>query len=133
MIGREDCFAMFAELEACRRKHESFIAEHEYRLIVGSQNSLLKDLEFRSVRSTLVPYVELSIPDMSTLKMDDEEAELNGEFGIGGGYTKLDFVARVVVGPTTNMDLSIEAVKAFFRKRGLDVHVVPSSSPFRDW
>jgi hypothetical protein len=67
------------------------------------------------------------------LRMDYEEAELNGEFGIRGGYSKLDFVAKVVVGPTTNMDLSIEAVKAFFRKLNLDVRVVPSSSPFRDW
>ena len=68
---------------------------------------------------------------MSPLKMDNEEAELFGEFGIG--YSKLDFVAKVVVGPTTNMGLSVEAVKAFFRKRNLDVRVVPSSSPFRDW
>jgi len=130
-LTREDFFAMYTESEACRRKHESFIAEREYRLIVDRLYTSVKDLEFRAVRSTLVPYVELSIPEMSPLKMDNEEAELFGEFGIG--YSKLDFVAKVVVGPTTNMGLSVEAVKAFFRKRNLDVRVVPSSSPFRDW
>jgi hypothetical protein len=133
LLTREVLFAITAKSEACRRKHVSFSAEREYRLIVGPQKPLLQDLDFRPVRSTLVPYVELSIPNMSPLKMDDIETELNGEFGIGGGYKKLDFVAKVVVGPTSNMDLSVEAIEAFFRKRDLDVHVVPSSSPFRDW
>ncbi|MGO9338426.1 MAG: DUF2971 domain-containing protein [Terracidiphilus sp.] len=130
-LAREHIFGMFAESEACRRKHESFSAEREYRLIISGTPS--KFLEFRPVRSTLIPYVQLSIPDMSPLKMDDKEDELNGEFGIGGGYKKLDFVAKVFVGPTSNTDLSIDAVEAFFRKQNLDVRVVPSNCPFRDW
>jgi hypothetical protein len=133
LLTREDLFAMSAESEACRRKHVSFSAEHEYRLIVTRPYTSAKYLEFRPVRSTLIPYMELSIPDMSPLKMDDEEAELNGEFGIGGDYSKLDFVAKIIVGPTTNMELSIQAVEAFFRKLNLDVRVAPSNCPFRDW
>jgi hypothetical protein len=132
-ITREDLFAMFAESEACRRKHESFSAENEYRLMADHLYSITKYLQFRPVRSTLVPYVELSIPDTSLLKMDYEESELSGEFGTRGGYSSLDFVAKVVVGPTSNMSLSIKAVEAFFRKLNLCVHVVGSSSPFRDW
>lgn len=132
-LTREDLFGMFAESEACRRKHVSFAAEREYRLIVDHLYTSVEDLEFRSVRSALVPYVELSIPERSVLKMDNQEAELNGEFGIRGGYHKLDFVAKVVVGPTPNMDLTVEAVKAFFRKFGLAVRVVPSRIPFRAW
>lgn len=132
-LPREHLFTVYAESEACRRKHASFIAEGEYRLITDPLYTQLKDVEFRPVRSALVPYVELSIPDMSLLKMDYHEAELCGEFGMRGGYRKLDFVAKVVVGPTTNMELTIEAVRAFFRKLDLDVRVVPSSSPFRDW
>jgi hypothetical protein len=130
-LTREVLFALSAESEACRRKHESFFAEREYRLIVAPPYTSLKYLDFRPVRSTLVPYMELTMPEMSPLKMDYKEAELSGEFG--RGYSKLDFVAKVVVGPTTNKDLSIEAVQAFYRKLDLDVRVVPSSSPFRDW
>jgi Protein of unknown function (DUF2971) len=132
-ITREDLFAMLAESEACRRKHESFSAEREYRLIVDPLYSITKYLEFRPVRSTLVPYVELSIPAASPLKMDYVESELHGEFGTRAGYSSLDFVAKVIIGPTANMGLSIEAVEAFFRKLNLCVHVVGSSSPFRDW
>jgi hypothetical protein len=132
-IPREHLFAVHAELEACSRKHASFIAEHEYRLITDPLFMQVKDVEFRPVRSALIPYVELSIPEMSPLKMDDQEAELNGEFGSRGGYRKLDFVAKVVVGPTSNMKLTIEAVAALFRKLDLDVRVAPSSIPFREW
>lgn len=133
VVTKESLFAMYAESEACRRKHDSFNAEHEYRLIVDRLSASPKDLEFRPVRSALVPYVEVSIPESSPLKMDDRETELCGEFGLRGGYRKLDFAAKVVVGPTTNMELTIDAVGAFFRKLDLDVRVVPSASPFRDW
>lgn len=132
-VTREHLFAVHAESEACKRKHASFIAEREYRLITDPLFTEVKDVEFRPVRSALIPYVELSIPEMSPLKMDYKEAELNGEFGIRGRYRKLDFVAKVVVGPTSNMKLTIEAVGALFRKLDLDVRVVPSSIPFRDW
>lgn len=132
-VPREDIFAAFAEMEACWRKHASFSAEHEYRLIVDRFSVPRHNLEFRSVRSTIVPYLELSIPAQSALKMDNKEKEFHGEFGVQGGYKSLDFVAKVVVGPTSNMDLTVEAIKSFFRKHNLDVRVVPSTCPFRDW
>lgn len=105
------------EREACRRKHSSFRAENEYRLIVV--RPFLTNIEFRSVRSTLVPYIKLSIPEF---KEQD-----------GGGRARLDLVTKVVVGPTTDARLSISAIEGFFNKLNLGVDVVSSQCPFRDW
>jgi hypothetical protein len=44
-----------------------------------------------------------------------------------------DFIDRVVVGPTANMDLSIDAVSSFFKSLQIHVEVAPSTIPFRDW
>jgi len=44
-----------------------------------------------------------------------------------------DFIDRVVVGSTANMNLTIQAVKAFFTKQSMNVEISPSNIPYRDW
>ena len=104
---REDNFAAVAHMAACKRKHPSFSNEHEYRLIADSMFTQAGDLQFRPARSTLVPYIELSIPTA-------------------------DFIAEVVIGPSGNPDLSLQAVRAFFKQLQLQVDVKDCGIPFRD-
>jgi hypothetical protein len=104
---REDNFAAVAHMAACKRKHPSFSNEHEYRLIADSMFTQAGDLQFRSARSTLVPYIELSIPTA-------------------------DFIAEVVIGPSGNPELSLQAVRAFFKQLQLQVDVKDCGIPFRN-
>jgi hypothetical protein len=92
---------------ACVRKHVSFSAEREYRLIVQPTAPPASHvLEFRPTRSTLVPFVIVHLEN--------------------------PFIDHVVVGPTANMDLSLQAVSAFLRRNSISAPVVPSTIPFRD-
>jgi hypothetical protein len=93
--------------EACTKKHMSFHHENEYRLIVQpTAPPGSSTLKFRSTRTTLIPYVVLHL----------------------GGR----FVERVVVGPTSNMGLSVQAVRAFFAEKTMCPDVASSAVPFRD-
>jgi hypothetical protein len=104
---REDNFAAVANMTACKRKHPSFCDEHEYRLIVDPMFAKAGHLQFRPARSTLVPYIELSIPTA-------------------------DFISEVVIGPSSNTELSLQAVRAFFKQLQLQVDVNDCRIPFRN-
>ncbi len=54
---RGGLFAGFARMRASTRKHESFRAEAEYRLLAHTFFEV-SDLKFRPSRSTLVPFIE---------------------------------------------------------------------------
>jgi hypothetical protein len=45
----------------------------------------------------------------------------------------LGFIDRLVIGPTANKSLSLDAVSSFFKKKELHVEVVSSTIPYRDW
>ena len=93
--------------EACTKKHASFHHENEYRLVVQpTAPPESNTLRFRSTRTTLVPFVVV---------------HLEGRF-----------VERVVVGPTSNMGLSVQAVRAFFAQKLMCPDVASSAVPFRD-
>jgi hypothetical protein len=85
-------------------------------------------LEFRTIRSTLVPYVSLSIPrkhsGFSIAGMGQDNS---------GFVRRSDFIDRVIVGPSPNKDLSKTAVELFFQKLKMSVEVVSSTIPYRDW
>lgn len=104
--GRDSDFAAIADMAACERKHHSFSNEHEYRLIVGPMWGIAT-IQFRPAHSTLVPYIELSIPTT-------------------------DFIAEVVIGPSGNTELSLQAVRAFFKQLQLQVDVNDCRIPFRN-
>ena len=110
------------ELGACFKKHTSFSNEREFRLAVKGTPGQADLVQFRTVRSTLVPYIPLYVPGYKT------------------GYADLPmvgdrhhFIDHVIVGPTSNMELSRQSVDYFFRKLGVEVDVIPSQIPFRDW
>jgi hypothetical protein len=104
---REDQFVIIAHMAACSRKHNSFSNEKEYRLIADPVFMKAGRLRFRSARSTLVPYIELSILDA-------------------------DFIAEVIIGPSSNTELSLQAVRAFFKQLQLQVDVKDCRIPFRN-
>jgi hypothetical protein len=81
-------------------------------------------LDFHTTRTTLVAHVVLSIPEKKSQRAKDADDY---------GDARSDFIDRVVIGPTSDKDLSLQAVRAFFVKRGLDVEVQSSKIPFRDW
>jgi hypothetical protein len=86
-------------------------------------------VEFRPTRSSLVPYIPVSIPREDSLHTRPEGTEpiYNSLAG------RWQFIDRVVIGPTPNKALSIQAVHSFFRKHSMYVEVEPSHVPYRDW
>ena len=120
MDFRGAVFAGITRMRASTRKHESFSNECEYRLLAEPLGIDVDELKFRPVRSTLVPYIELSIP---TTDLSPHEKRRPHQ----------DFIAEAVIGPTPNEDLSVQAVQAFFRKHKMLVDIQPSRIPYRDF
>jgi hypothetical protein len=126
----KEYFAGIVERMACFKKHYSFSNEREYRLLVDAVYWDRRFLEFRAARSALIPYVRVKIPrvhsayDASITEPSAAASPLLGRW---------DFIDTVIVGPTPNTELSINAVKSFFRKLNLRVEVLPSLIPYRDW
>jgi DUF2971 family protein len=120
-------------------KHPSFSAENEYRLLFDTYLSGQDVINFRASRTTLIPYVRLKVPEPrpSPQNQGPTLSEAAKQLTRFKPFKHLDrrdsFVARVIVGPTPNMDLSIFAVRSFFHSRGLKVKVERSEVPFRDW
>lgn len=121
-----DFFELLIDGIACFKKHPSFSNEREYRLLVDPFPDL-RYVKFRATRSTLVPYVPVSIPRRHSRFSDSTGSIMLPLVG------RWDFIDRVVVGPTPNKNLSLDAVSAFFEKNGMQVEVVPSAIPYRDW
>jgi hypothetical protein len=93
--------------EACTKKHASFHHENEFRLVVqptAPPESIT--LRFRSTGTTLVPFIVVHFEGR--------------------------FVEDVVVGPTSNMSLSLQAVRTFFAQSTMCPDLTPSVVPFRD-
>jgi hypothetical protein len=118
-------FSFITRQLACLKKNWSFREEHEYRLLINPM--LIKPkIEFRSTRSTLVPYVSVSIPRRSSVS-DTQESK--------GILSKLrsDFIDRLVIGPSPNKELSSKAVGLFFDQKKMNVEIGCSDVPYRDW
>lgn len=112
-LGTE--FARKLEEEATVYKDHSFSHEYEYRLIVDSFFRDYELLSFRATRSSLIPFVTLSVPST-----DDSSPTW-------------DAVASVRLGPNANADLTAEAVDAFLKSQRVNATVLMSEIPFRDW
>jgi hypothetical protein len=117
-------FNSIIEGRASFKKHGSFSAEREYRLLVNYLSFHSGLLEYRTTRSTLVPYVSVSIPRRRS------SYDPNVSFRYPDHSW---FIERVVVGPTANQRLSRDAISSFFRKHDMYVEVVSSAIPYRDW
>jgi hypothetical protein len=94
-------------------KHAAFREEQEWRISVGQtpRTGKVEGVRFRMGKSTLVPYVELDIRSQQPA-----------------------FISEIVVGPSPNISLSVEAVRTLLYQHNLnDVLVDKSSVPYRHW
>jgi len=98
---------------AATLKHEKFVAEKEWRiLLVQAGGSVPDAVEFRRVRSLVVPYV--CIP----LAWDGQRIEID----------------RIVVGPTPHTEQAKQSVEMLLRRSKVKFGgVVESRVPYRNW
>jgi hypothetical protein len=110
------------EVRAAMIKHSSFNVEREYRLLAWlyGQGELVS---FRPSRSSLLPYLEMRLPDPVPSTSTSGRSR----------SSKSRFIDSVTIGPTPNLELSADAVLGILQSRGFDVPVKTSSVPFRDW
>jgi hypothetical protein len=107
----------------CINKEKSFEVEDEWRLLLPHVRSRETNIQFRTVRSTIIPYVAMTVPNLT-------------ETGIMHDFEKTKLwnaIQSVVVGPTANMDLTVRSLMALFALRRMNVQIVESRVPYRDW
>lgn len=107
---------------ACANKLKAFEVEGEFRLLTYVRYRE-ENIRFRTVRSTLIPYVRMIIPSHSGAGFDFDFDKRK----------RWSAIQSVMIGPTANMALTKRLVEAFFVLQGADVQVVESSVPYRDW
>lgn len=116
-ISENQFFLAFLSVAAPSFKHDSFRAEKEWRLILSKPHKPMPGQRFRSGKSTVVPYIEV---------------ELNHDidFNLVENY----MISRIVVGPTPDPELSIEALQNLFISKGHDGVIIEKSTiPYRHW
>lgn len=118
-------FGMAIGAIACMSKHSAFEDEAEYRLVQMGLWHIEDKLCFREVKSTLVPYVSLHIPNQGRREMVYNWRE--------DPLVPWDALATVILGPSPNLTLTNRSVSAFFALQGMDVEVQESSIAYRDW
>jgi Protein of unknown function (DUF2971) len=131
-----DYFKVIAERLACFKKHPSFSNEREHRLLVDNVHRNRNYLGFKATPSTLRPYIPVNIPRKHSSYKSADAKHVEGSISEAVNTVlagRWDFIDRVVIGPTTNKDLSLEAVTSFFLKLRMRVQVRSSKVPFRDW
>lgn len=106
-------FSVFAPVY----KHAAFRHECEWRMVLTKPHKPMPGQHFREGKSTLIPYVEV-------------ELNRNLEFKLSDNY----MVQRIVIGPTPNVELSMEALRSLLLSKGHpEVSVQASSVSYRDW
>ncbi len=105
-------------------KHASFASEVEYRLTAPiSLFSTEPAIHFRSSRTTVIPYKILLMPEWG-----------NSQYGSGvaTGIFNDHFIEHIMVGPTPNPDLTVEALRLLFTRKRLSPLIVKTDIPYRD-
>jgi hypothetical protein len=124
--------------QASRIKHASFEPENEYRLLVTTFRHLDATIQYRTSRSTLIPYIPVRIPSSMGSRLKparipgSEESKLYSRRRRFPAYLTRYFIESVVIGPTPHLALSADALNGFFDSRRLDVKIETSIVPFRD-
>jgi len=111
---RRQCTEKFLRC-MCRFKHEGFLEENEYRLVFFCLRSELnkpraKEIKYRNVCGTLVPYIVL-------FAQNDEEVRLP--------------IKEIIIGPSRDTDLRIRSVEEFLEKLEIEAKVSESGIPYR--
>jgi hypothetical protein len=98
---------------AATLKHEKFIAEKEWRILLVHAGGIVPDdIKFRRVKSLIVPYICIS------LVWDGQPIEIN----------------RIVVGPTPHNEKAKESIELLLKRNRVKYReVINSSVPFRNW
>ena len=113
------------EKKAALFKHKQFEHEQEFRLVQSSIALNAGAMDFRPVRSTLVPYIVFDIPAQEDAKAPKYASDR---------YPAWDAIAEIIVGPSSNMKLTVAAVRALVSSQSLrGVQINPSKSTFRAW
>ena len=116
-ISKEQVVPAWFSVFAPAYKHAAFRHECEWRMVLTKPHKPMPGQRFREGKSTMIPYVEV-------------ELNRNTEFKLSDKY----MVQKVVIGPTPNVELSLEALRSLFASKGHpEVSVEASSIPYRDW
>jgi len=124
-IGTEQFVKSALDRVASHTKHDSFKAENEFRLVVKIWFASDR-IEFRCSKSTLIPYVSVSLPIPN-------EFATPRKVSLYALPIKPFFIDSVTIGPTPNSKLTKQALEVFFQSRGHDVVIQESVIPYRDW
>lgn len=118
-----DHFRWILDSVGCMNKEKSFEVEDEWRLLLPYVKYRENNIQFRTVRSTVIPYVSMTVPSMT-------------DTGIMHDFEKKkpwNAIQSVVVGPTANMQLTVRSLKALFALQSMNVVIAESRVPYRDW
>jgi len=116
-VSKQDMIVGWLSVLAPSFKHTAFRDESEWRLILSKPHKPMPGQRFRVGKSTLVPFIEVELNKDSHRKPAD-------------AY----MIHEVVVGPTPNAELSMEALRALFESKDQpQVRVEKSAIPYRHW
>jgi hypothetical protein len=109
---------------ACVVKHASFLSEREHRLIAPDGYFAGKNvMNFRSSKTTVIPYMNVRMPKWGeSRKGPPKFSPTFDDF----------YLEEVVVGPTPNPDLTVDALGSLFFGKRVPVVVRKSNVPYRD-
>lgn len=116
-VSKHDLIVGWLSTLAPSFKHSAFRDESEWRLVLTKFYKPMPGQRFRVGKSTVVPFVEVELnKDLNKKPMD------------------ACMIREVVVGPTPNVDLAMEAVRFLFQSSDCNEVVVERSGiPYRHW
>jgi hypothetical protein len=116
-ISREQAALAWFALIAPSYKNSAYSSEQEWRMVLGKPHKPMPGQRFRAGKSTVIPYVEVELGRGTDRKLSDEY-----------------MIRKVLVGPTPNPGLSVEALQSLFLSKGHpEVLVEKSAIPYRHW
>jgi predicted GTPase len=116
-VSRQNLILGWLSVLAPSFKHSAFRDESEWRLVLTKPYKTMPGQRFRAGKSTVVPFVEVELnKDLNKKPFDS------------------CMIREVVVGPTPNIDLSIDAVRFLLQSHDRnEVLVERSAIPYRHW
>jgi Protein of unknown function (DUF2971) len=117
LLSRQQVVLAWFAVIAPSYKNSAYRAEKEWRMVLSKPHKPMPGQRFRAGKSTVIPYVEVALNR-------DKDLKLSNEY----------MIRKVLVGPTPNPGLSLEALQSLFLSKGHDkVLVEKSVIPYRHW
>lgn len=116
-LSRDQVSLAWFSVIAPSYKNSAFRAECEWRIVLTKPHKPMPGQCFRAGKSNLIPYIEVDLNlDLNQKPLDEY------------------MIRKVIVGPTPNPDLSVEALRSLFLSKGHGSVVVEKSViPYRHW